>query len=100
MTNQDFMPKEVVNASEGNREYVSHCKNLAYSLIEWNRVIVEGRIYKYNVNHVNQSCELCPAYEYCNAKLCIICMFADEAYQEKCVREKLFYHPVQLVPID
>ena len=80
--------------------YEESRKTRAEVLIEYSRCIQDGYVYGYQIAQDDtHPCGDCPCREDCTASLNLLCVYAQAFYYDKCVKEHLFYHQIQLVRI-
>jgi len=80
--------------------YEEDRKKKAQCLIDYSRCFDDGYVYGYKIaKDDTDPCGDCPSREVCGASLNLLCVYAQSSYYYKCVKEKLFYHQIQLVRI-
>lgn len=80
-----------------DNKYLLTLRNRAKLLIDCQTCFHDGDTWSYSVCYDELTCEKCPTKDECNASLCLLCMFADDFYTEKCEKESLFFHRVRVV---
>ncbi len=75
-------------------------KTRAEILIEKFRCIQDGYEYGYQIaKDDTHPCGDCPCREDCTPSLNLLCVYAQAFFNDKCVREHMIIHQIQLVKI-
>ena len=97
--NRKEMQKEALKQAQipSDNNYLQSLRAIANLLIDCKACILDGETWTYKVCYDKDTCENCPTKDECRSDICLLCMFADEFYAEKCHNELLFLHKVQVV---